>query len=79
MQVCTALCICRPLIGYGFARPFCLQRFEDGIGAVPEAAEREMKVYDVVELLDMAVAPAPATPEAAKADSPQDQAAEPPQ
>jgi hypothetical protein len=53
--------------------------FEDGIGAVPEAAEREMKVYDVAELLDMAVAPAPAVPEAAKADAPQDQAVEPPQ
>jgi hypothetical protein len=38
-----------------------------------------MKVYDVVELLDMAVAPAPVIAEAAKADSPQDQAAEPPQ
>ncbi len=61
------------------ACPFCLQMFEDGIGAVPEAAEREMKVYDVAELLDMAVAPAPAVPEAAKADAPQDQAVEPPQ
>jgi hypothetical protein len=53
--------------------------FEDGIGAVPAAAEREMKVYDVVELLDMVVAPAPAIPEAAKADPPQGQPAEPPQ
>jgi Fe-S oxidoreductase/nitrate reductase gamma subunit len=59
------------------ACPFCLQMFEDGIGAVPAAAEREMKVYDVVELLDMAVAPAPAVPEAAKADPSQGQSAEP--
>jgi Fe-S oxidoreductase/nitrate reductase gamma subunit len=61
------------------ACPFCLQMFEDGIGAVPAAAEREMKVYDVAELLDMAVAPTLAIPEAAKADPPQGQAAEPPQ
>jgi len=61
------------------ACPFCLQMFEDGIGAVPEAAEREMKVYDVAELLDMAVAPAPAIPEAVEADPPQGEAAEPPQ
>ena len=60
------------------ACPFCLQMFEDGIGAVPAAAEREMKVYDVAELLDMAVAPAPVIPEAAKADPSQGQAAEPP-
>jgi Fe-S oxidoreductase/nitrate reductase gamma subunit len=59
------------------ACPFCLQMFEDGIGAVPEAAEREMKVYDVAELLDMAMAPAPAVPEAVRADLPQDQTAEP--
>jgi Fe-S oxidoreductase len=59
------------------ACPFCLQMFEDGIGAVPEAAAREMKVYDVVELLDMAVAPTPAVPEAAKADPPEGEAAEP--
>jgi Fe-S oxidoreductase len=61
------------------ACPFCLQMFEDGIGAVPAAAEREMKVYDVAELLDMAVAPAPAAPEAAKAEPEQGQTTEPPQ
>jgi Fe-S oxidoreductase len=61
------------------ACPLCLQMFEDGIGAVPAAAEREMKVYDVAELLDMAVAPALAVAEAAKADSPQSQAVQPPQ
>jgi Fe-S oxidoreductase len=61
------------------ACPLCLQMFEDGIGAVPAAAEREMKVYDVAELLDMAVAPAPAIPEAPKAGPSQSQAAEPPQ
>jgi len=59
------------------ACPFCLQMFEDGIGAVPEAAEREIKVYDVAELLDMSVAPASAVPEAAKADPPQGQSEEP--
>jgi len=61
------------------ACPLCLQMFEDGIAAVPAAAEREMKVYDVAELLDMAVAPAPAVAKAAKADPSQSQAAEPPQ
>ncbi len=53
--------------------------FEDGIGAVPAAAEREMKVHDVVELLDMAVTPAPAVPEPAKADAPQGEDSEPAQ
>jgi Fe-S oxidoreductase/nitrate reductase gamma subunit len=60
------------------ACPLCLQMFEDGIGAVPAAAEREMKVYDVAELLDMAVAPALAISKAAKVEAPQSQAAEPP-
>jgi hypothetical protein len=45
---------------------------------VPAAAEREMKVYDVAELLDMAVAPALAISKAAKVEAPQSQAAEPP-
>jgi Fe-S oxidoreductase len=50
------------------ACPFCMQMFEDGVGAVPEAADREMKVYDVVELLDMAVSPAAVAAGTAKAD-----------
>jgi len=52
------------------ACPFCMQMFEDGVGAVPAAAEREMKVYDVAELLDLAVAPARAAVGAAPSDAP---------
>jgi Fe-S oxidoreductase len=39
------------------ACPFCMQMFEDGVGAVPQAAEREMKVLDLAELLEMSVVP----------------------
>ena len=52
------------------ACPFCMQMFEDGVGAVAAAAEREMKVYDVAELLDVAVAPARAKAAAASGDPP---------
>ena len=47
------------------ACPFCMQMFDAGLGAVPEAVERGLQVFDVVELLDMKVAyakPAPAEP-----------------
>jgi len=37
---------------------------------VPAAAEREMKVYDVAELLDAAVAPTRAAAAAASSDPP---------
>jgi Fe-S oxidoreductase len=54
--------------------PFCMQMFEDGVGAVPQAAGKGMQVLDLAELLDMSVAysktPAPA---AAAADPPAEQ------
>jgi Fe-S oxidoreductase len=52
------------------ACPFCMQMFEDGVGAVPAAAEREMKVYDVAELLDVAVASTRTAASAARSDPP---------
>jgi Fe-S oxidoreductase len=52
------------------ACPFCMQMFEDGVGAVAAAAAREMKVYDVAELLDLAVTPTRATAAAASGDPP---------
>jgi Fe-S oxidoreductase len=52
------------------ACPFCMQMFEDGIGGLPAAAEREMKVYDVAELLDVAVTPSRAAAGAARSDPP---------
>jgi Fe-S oxidoreductase len=47
------------------ACPFCMQMFEDGVGAVPQAAEREMQVLDLAELLEMSMAPSKPTPAAA--------------
>ena len=38
------------------ACPFCMQMFESGVGAVPEAEERGVQVFDIAELLDMSVA-----------------------
>jgi len=38
------------------ACPFCLQMFEEGVGSVAAAADREMQVLDVAELLEMSVA-----------------------
>jgi Fe-S oxidoreductase len=52
------------------ACPFCMQMFEDGVGAVPAAADREMKVYDVAELLDLTLAPTRAVAEAARSAPP---------
>ena len=60
------------------ACPFCMQMFEDGVGAVPAAADREMKVYDVAELLDLKVAPTRAVAEAARSDPPGGQATKSP-
>ena len=58
------------------ACPFCMQMFEDGVGAVPQAAEREMKVLDLAELVEMSVAAGrPAEAAAPATDSP---AEEPP-
>jgi len=36
--------------------PFCMQMFESGLGAVPEAEERGVQVFDLAELLEMSVA-----------------------
>src|SRR3990172_979953 len=49
------------------ACPFCLQMFEAGVGAVPEAVERGMQVLDLAEMLAMTTGNggAPAPPEAA--------------
>ena len=51
------------------ACPFCLQMFEAGVGAVPEAVERGMQVLDLAEMLAMTTgngsAPAPSTEAAA--------------
>jgi hypothetical protein len=33
-----------------------MQMFEDGVGSVPQAAEKEMQVLDLAEMLDMSVA-----------------------
>ncbi len=49
------------------ACPFCMQMFEDGVGAVPQAAEKEMQVLDLAELLDMSVAQSRPTVAAAPA------------
>jgi len=51
------------------ACPFCLQMFEAGVGAVPEAVERGMQVLDLAEMLAMTTGNggAPAPPEAAAA------------
>jgi len=37
------------------ACPFCMQMFEEGVGSVPQAAERGMQVFDLAELLEMSV------------------------
>jgi len=53
------------------ACPFCMQMFEEGVGSVPQAAEKGMQVFDLAELVEMSVtysraapapAPAPADP-----------------
>jgi hypothetical protein len=33
-----------------------MQMFEEGVGSVPQAAEKGMQVFDLVELLEMSVA-----------------------
>jgi Fe-S oxidoreductase len=38
------------------ACPFCMQMFEEGVGSVPQAAEKGMQVFDLAELLEMSVA-----------------------
>jgi Fe-S oxidoreductase len=38
------------------ACPFCMQMFESGLGAVPEAEDRNVQVFDLAELLEMSVA-----------------------
>jgi Fe-S oxidoreductase len=42
------------------ACPFCIQMFEDGIGAVqPNEETRTIKAFDIAELLEVSVAPLP--------------------
>ena len=38
------------------ACPFCMQMFESSIGAIPEAEERGVQVFDIAELLDQSIA-----------------------
>ncbi len=38
------------------ACPFCMQMFEEGVGSVPQAAEKGMQVFDLAELVEMSVA-----------------------
>lgn len=54
------------------ACPFCMQMFESGLGAVPEAETRGVQVFDLAELLDMGQTysrPAPKAPPAAPAEA----------
>ncbi len=45
------------------ACPFCMQMFESSIGALPEAEERGVQVFDIAELLDQSITYSkPATP-----------------
>ncbi len=37
------------------ACPFCMQMFEEGVGSVPEAAQKGIQVLDVAELLERSV------------------------
>ena len=59
------------------ACPFCMQMFEDGVGAVPQAADKEMQVLDLAELLDMSIAYS--KPAAAAAANPPSEEPPPPE
>jgi Fe-S oxidoreductase len=61
------------------ACPFCMQMFEEGVGSVPQAAEKGMQVFDLAELLEMSVTYSKPVPAAAP-DPPADEPAaeEPP-
>jgi Fe-S oxidoreductase len=55
------------------ACPFCMQMFEEGVGSVPQAAEKGVQVFDLSELLDMSIAysrPVAAAPSPAQAPDP---------
>lgn len=53
------------------ACPFCMQMFEDGVGSVAQASEKEMQVFDLSELVDMSVAYSrPAPPAEASSEPP---------
>ncbi|MEE8345770.1 MAG: heterodisulfide reductase-related iron-sulfur binding cluster [Dehalococcoidia bacterium] len=54
------------------ACPFCMQMFEDGVGSVPQAAEKEMQVLDLAEMLDMSVAYSKPVAAVAASDPPAD-------
>ena len=55
------------------ACPFCMQMFEEGVGSVPQAAEKGMQVFDLAELLEMSMAYTKPSAAAASADPPADQ------
>jgi Fe-S oxidoreductase len=60
------------------ACPFCMQMFESSVGAVPEAEERGLQVFDIAELLDQSIAYSkPAKPSGNGGSAPQGGGAEP--
>ena len=60
------------------ACPFCMQMFESSVGAVPEAEERGLQVFDIAELLDQSITYSkPLPPSGNGGGAPQDDETEP--